>query len=81
VAPDDRGRVVLTVRDEGEGIPEDLLPGVLLPFYPQHRGRPGLGLPIAVKFATLLGGTLIVESPPGNGTEVRVTLPLDPNGA
>lgn len=81
VAPDGRGRVTLTVRDEGEGIPEELRPNVFLPFFPQHRGRPGLGLPIALKFASLLGGTLALDSRPGAGTEVRVMLPLEPGRA
>ena len=81
VEVDDPSRVTLAVRDEGEGIPEDIRTSVLLPFYPQHRGRPGLGLAVAVKFTTLLGGTLLLESAPGVGTEVRVSLPLEPGGA
>jgi two-component system, NtrC family, sensor histidine kinase KinB len=78
VEPTGDGNVVLAVRDDGEGIPDDLRDRVLLPFYPQHRGRPGLGLAIANKFATLLGGHIGLDSRPGAGTEVRVTLPLVP---
>jgi signal transduction histidine kinase len=67
--------VTLVVRDEGEGIPDDLRDRILLPFFPQHRGRPGLGLAVAKKFTELLGGTLKIDSRPTAGTEVRVCLP------
>jgi len=81
VALEHRDRVTLTVRDRGEGIPEELRGDVFRPFFPQHRGRPGLGLSIAVKFAALLGGTVTLDSEPGAGTEARVDLPLAPDGA
>jgi signal transduction histidine kinase len=77
VEPDAEGRVTLAVRDEGEGIPHELRDRVMLPFFPQHRGRPGLGLAIAMKLTEQLGGTLTLESQPGVGTEVRVCLPRE----
>lgn len=76
----DASEVTLVVRDRGEGIPGDLLERVVLPFVPQHRGRPGLGLTVADKLARALGGTLVVDSEEGAGTEVRVTLPRDGAG-
>ncbi len=77
VAPPVDGRATLVVRDHGEGIPDDLRDRVTLPFFPQHRGRPGLGLAVASKLAAALGGSLAVDSRPGEGTEVRLVLPLD----
>jgi signal transduction histidine kinase len=74
---DDPGHVTLVVRDEGDGISADLLDDALLPFFPQHRGRPGLGLAIVDKFVRVLGGQLTIDSQSGAGTEVSCTLPRD----
>lgn len=74
-APDDRS-ACLTVVDHGEGIPEDIKEKMFLPFYPQHSGRPGLGLAVASKFAHLLGGRIEIQSVPGHGTTARCTLPI-----
>jgi len=70
------GSLVIEVRDRGEGMSKEILDRALLPFYPQHGGRPGLGLAIADKFATALGGHLTVAARDGGGTVVRVQLPL-----
>jgi signal transduction histidine kinase len=72
-APDDE--IAFTISDQGDGIPADMLDRVLLPFFPQHSGRPGLGLAIADKFARFLGGRVEIESVEGSGTVVRCTLP------
>jgi signal transduction histidine kinase len=71
----DHGTVRLAIRDQGGGIPDDLLTQALLPFAPQHHGRPGLGLAIARKFAAALGGTLAITTTVGEGTEVLIELP------
>ena len=72
----ENGHVVISIVDDGDGIADDLKEQIFLPFFPQHRGRPGLGLAIANKFITLHGGRLTVESRPEGGTEARVVLPL-----
>lgn len=77
VVPSNEGGVILIVRDHGEGIPADLLDRVVLPFVPQHRGRPGLGLTVVDKLARALGGRLEILSEEGTGTEIRVRLPRD----
>ncbi len=71
--PDD---VVITVRDQGSGIADELCDQVFLPFSPQHAGRPGLGLSVAAKFAHALGGRIELETELGEGTEARVVLPV-----
>ncbi len=67
--------VVLEVHDEGHGMPPEILERATVPFFPQHRGRPGLGLAVARKLATAHGGRLEIASTPEVGTTVRITLP------
>jgi signal transduction histidine kinase len=79
VAP--TGDVVLAVRDTGCGMRPDEIATALLPFGqvgPSMAARAegtGLGLPLCQRFATALGGELFIESAPGSGTTVSVTLP------
>ncbi len=70
--------VILSVSDHGAGIPEERLGRVLEPFYPQLKGRPGLGLAVADKLVRAHGGRIEVSSEPGHGTTVRLLLPLEP---
>jgi len=68
--------VVVSVIDRGEGMPADILEQALLPFFPQHSGRPGLGLAVADKLARVIGGRIEIESVPGEGTTARCVLPV-----
>jgi signal transduction histidine kinase len=75
------GSLVVSVRDTGIGIAAEDIPVVLLPFGQvesafsrTHHGT-GLGLPLAKSLAELHGGELNLESAPGVGTTVTVTLP------
>lgn len=85
---DGDGRVRLTVRDNGAGMPPALLAKVGEPFLQdnayvaQDKGRKGtgLGLFICKRFAEAMGGALEVCSRPGEGTAVSVEWPLVPPG-
>ena len=69
--------VVVTVRDEGPGIPPDQLPHVFDRYWQSARtGRHGvgLGLPIAKGIVEAHGGRIWVESGAGGGTAVAFTL-------
>ncbi len=70
--------VEIVVRDTGPGIDPDLLPHVFDRFArgPDSPGT-GLGLSIARGLVELHGGTIAAASPPGGGTEIRITLPID----
>jgi signal transduction histidine kinase len=72
------GSVEFSVIDSGRGIPPEILEKATLPFFPQHSGRPGLGLAIADKFARFFGGRLEIDSRKGEGTSVRCILPIEP---
>ena len=76
-------RVVFDVEDTGIGIAAEHHELIFREFAQldghiaaRMRGT-GLGLPLARRFATLLGGTLTVTSTPGSGSTFRLELPLD----
>ncbi|MGX2040875.1 ATP-binding protein [Methylocaldum sp. MU1018] len=75
---------VITVRDDGEGIPDTLLPHLFDVFTQAERtldraqGGLGLGLTIVQKIAELHGGRVEARSEgPGKGSEFIVRLPFD----
>ena len=67
--------VVLTVRDEGIGIPAEELDSLFQPFHGTFAKGSGLGLAIVHRIVTDHGGTIDVESQPGK-TRFRVMIPL-----
>lgn len=72
--------LVLSVADEGVGIPEEQLKSVFDRFYTRrqgpHRGGAGLGLSIVKSFVELHGGTVDIMSREGKGTTVTCRMPL-----
>lgn len=74
--------VTLTVADRGCGIPPELIPRVTEPFYmvdksrARRQGGSGLGLALCQRIAAAHGSALRIESEPGRGTRVSVTLPV-----
>ncbi|HEX8108725.1 MAG TPA: ATP-binding protein, partial [Kofleriaceae bacterium] len=76
------GQVVVAVRDNGAGIPPELLPSVFDMFVQGKRtiersqGGLGLGLSIVRSLVDLHGGSVRASSAgPGRGTEIEVSLP------
>jgi len=69
-------RMLIRVRDSGSGIALEDLPRLFERFQKGSDSRgSGLGLPIARKLVVAHGGDIGVESAPGQGTEVTVSLP------
>ena len=68
--------VVVEFEDTGPGIPADVLANVSTPFFTTRAGGTGLGLALSKHWVARHGGVLRVESVPGKGTTVRVSLPL-----
>ena len=71
--------VILSVTDNGCGIPTDSLPKVTEPFYRVDKARnrkdggAGLGLALCQKIAEAHGAEMIIESAVGTGTTVKIT--------
>lgn len=70
--------VRLAVRDTGQGIRAEDLPRVTEPFFSTKSGRIGLGLAISQDIARQHGGSLLLHSKLGTGTEVVLELPGEP---
>ena len=77
----DGDRVLLSVSDTGLGIPSDEQDRIFDPGARLDTGRPGsgLGLAVARAIAGAHGGTLTVESAPGEGATFTLALPLPKN--
>src|SRR5262245_56920703 len=74
-----RRRVQLTVADTGPGIPPDLQQRIFEPFFttkPPGLGT-GLGLSLWQGIVESHGGTIHVESAPGQGAVFRIELPVE----
>ncbi len=71
-------QVVISVSDNGVGIPADELAKVFDLFYSTRKGGTGLGLAIVDRIAKAHGGSVRIESRPGEGTKVSVLLPAPP---
>jgi signal transduction histidine kinase len=65
---------MIGVRDNGCGITEKDLPKVFLPLFTTKPGRRGMGLPIALKLLSSMGGHMEIESLSEGGTRVRIWL-------
>jgi signal transduction histidine kinase/ActR/RegA family two-component response regulator len=74
-AREDRGRVLVTIRDAGEGMHEEDLARLFDPFS-GVAGETALGLSVAWGVMARLGGLLQAHSRPGEGTTFTLTFPL-----
>ena len=81
VSVEDGAALVIRVRDDGPGIPEEELERVFEPFYRlessrnRDTGGSGLGLSIARDVVQAHGGSLVLRNLPVRGLEAIVTLP------
>ncbi|MEA4856238.1 ATP-binding protein [Solidesulfovibrio sp.] len=81
--PGARRRLLAAVTDTGEGVADDKLESIFMPFTQQDAtatrrfGGLGLGLAIATRLVTLMDGSLCLVSRQGEGTQAWVSLPLE----
>jgi len=73
---------IITVSDDGPGLPDAELDAVFEPFHRGERSRnrqtggAGLGLAVARQAARAAGGEVNLSNRPGSGLEARLTIPL-----
>ena len=75
--------VDITIKDNGLGIPEHIVDQIFNPFFttkPTDRGT-GLGLAITSDIVRQHGGTILVDSEPGEYTQMTIRLPVEPFAA
>jgi two-component system, NtrC family, sensor kinase len=72
------GNVQIEVRDDGVGMPRDVLAKMFEPFFTtkEHGRGLGLGLAISRNIVDRHGGRIEVASERGHGTTFTITLPL-----
>jgi signal transduction histidine kinase len=74
----DAGAVTVTIEDTGAGMNEETLSRMFDLFFTTKPQGTGLGMAIVRSVIDLHGGTLAINSTPGEGTRVTVRLPLEP---
>ena len=76
-ATGDAEHICIEVSDTGVGIPSDVLPRIVEPFFSTKGGESGVGLGLAVVYGIVHrhGGALDVTSAEGRGATFRITLP------
>jgi two-component system, NtrC family, sensor kinase len=75
---DDRSRphVLITITDDGPGIPEDILPHVFNPFFTANKeGGTGLGLAICQQIVQRHYGSMTIDNASPHGAIVKIYLP------
>ena len=75
--------VEMEVRDDGSGIPPEILSQIFEPFLTTKETGRGVGLGLAISRGIIErhNGTIEVQSESGRGTTFIITLPLQPAGA
>jgi signal transduction histidine kinase len=71
----ENGSVSVAVADTGPGIDEEERERIFRPFWSRDGGGTGLGLAIARELAVALGGRLVLDSSPGEGSRFVLVLP------
>ena len=73
-------KVIVTVQDNGNGIPDSVKKKIFQPFFTTKPTGQGTGLGLSMSYDIVTkghGGELKVESKEGEGTTFTISLPLD----
>ncbi len=73
----DENAIRVSVRDNGHGIPEDIIKHIFEPFFTTKEKGKGTGLGLSISYGIMrkMGGTILVESKDDNGTTFIVEIP------
>jgi len=72
---DERGDVLVQVRDNGKGISHDIREKIFIPFFTTKKEGSGIGLSLARQIMRLHGGTISVNAAPENGSIFSLSFP------
>lgn len=70
-----RKNYIITVSDNGRGIPEEVMPNLFKPLFTTKAKGTGLGLSVCKRIIEAHKGKIEVESIEGRGTTVKLTIP------
>jgi signal transduction histidine kinase len=73
-------QTIVAVRDNGTGIPAEMIDRIFQPLYTTRPDGTGLGLTVARRIVDQHRGSIKIESREGAGTTVRVRLPVHRGG-
>ena len=72
-----QGKLVITVRDFGAGLPVEVLTKAFLPYYSTKADGSGIGLSICREISDGHQGQITLNNHPQGGLQVDVRLPLN----
>jgi len=72
----DENNIVIKIKDNGPGMPEEEINKILNPFYTSKEKGTGLGLYITYKLVKKYNGKIKIESKTGEGTEFTLIFPI-----
>ena len=73
--PDEQERVIIEVKDNGSGIPADVLDNIFIPFFTTRPNGSGIGLSLAKQIMQLHQGGIQVHSVEGAGSTFQLWFP------
>lgn len=74
----DESRIQIIIEDTGFGILPEHINRIFDPFFSLKEDGTGLGLPISMRMVKNHGGDMIIDSKPGIGTTITISLPKEP---
>jgi len=72
---DSHNNIIITVSDNGKGIEKEDLDQVFVPFFTTKAQGSGIGLSLSRRLIHLHGGTISMQSTPGTGSRVIISIP------
>jgi len=71
-------QILITVTDDGPGIPTELRDKVFAPYYTSKEAGTGLGLPTVQRIVSDLGGEVTLDSTYSDGAQFVILIPIGP---
>jgi two-component system NtrC family sensor kinase len=78
----DENTLTISIRDNGPGIPENVVKHIFEPFFTTKEKGKGTGLGLSISYGIMqkLGGTISVQSEVNRGTTFTLEMPIETTG-